>query len=171
MNDQAKTHYRKVFKSDHLGVADLEDLIESGHNLIFTISHVKQEYGVRVAGKKGDYNIAYFAEGIKPLVLNAGNSKIMKNLSGGSSFIDDWANIPVRLYIDPSVSFGKEIVGGVRIHPDKPVMRQSLQPDTKAWENAKAAYVRDGNLDAVKKRMDVSPEIENQLIGEVNAVS
>jgi len=23
-----KTHYRKVFKSDHLGVADLEDFIE-----------------------------------------------------------------------------------------------------------------------------------------------
>ena len=173
MTEQAnnKTHYRKVFKSDHLGTADLEDMIESGHNLIFTISHVKQEFGVRVAGKKGDFNIAYFVEGIKPLVLNAGNSKIMKNLSGGSSFIDDWSNIPVRLYIDPSVTFGREIVSGVRIHPDKPVQRQSLQPKTPNWNNAKAAYLRDGSLDAVKKRMDVSPEIEKQLMDEINAVS
>jgi len=171
MTTDSKTHYRKVFKSDHLGVADLEDLLESGHNLIFTIAYVKQEYGVRVAGKKGDFNIAYFAENIKPLVLNAGNSKIMKNLSGNSAFIDDWQNIKVRLYIDGAVQFGRDIVSGVRIHPDKPVERQWLEPDTKAWDNAKIAYKRDGNLEAVKKRMDVSPEIEQQLIGEVNGVS
>jgi len=166
-----KTHYRKVFKSDHLGVADLEDFIESGHNLIFTIAYVRQEYDVRVAGKKGNFNIAYFKEGIKPLVLNAGNSKVMKNLSGHSSFVDDWQNIAVRLYIDPSVQFGRDIVSGVRISHDAPVSRQSLEPNTKAWDNAKAAYARDKNLDAVKKRMDISPEIEKQLIGEVNAVS
>ena len=28
MTNQTKTHYRKVFKSEHLGVADLEDLTE-----------------------------------------------------------------------------------------------------------------------------------------------
>ena len=28
----SKTHYRKVFKSDHLGIADLEDYIEAGSN-------------------------------------------------------------------------------------------------------------------------------------------
>ena len=52
-----KTHYRKVFKSDHLGVADLEDLQEARNPLVFTITHVKQEIGVRVAGKlfKNDY--------------------------------------------------------------------------------------------------------------------
>ena len=27
MTDQNKTHYRKVFKSDHLGQADLEGLL------------------------------------------------------------------------------------------------------------------------------------------------
>ena len=68
-----KNHYRKVFKSDHLGVADLEDLIEQKKPLIFTIKEVKQEWGVPVAGKKGNHNIAYFVEPIKPLVVNAGN--------------------------------------------------------------------------------------------------
>ena len=65
----SKTHYRKVFKSDHLGVADLEDLVEAKSNLIFTIKQVKQEIGVRVAGRKGNHNIAYFNENIKPLWL------------------------------------------------------------------------------------------------------
>ena len=47
-----KTHYRKVLKSDHLGVADLEEFLEEGKSLVFTIKQVKQEYGVSVAGRK-----------------------------------------------------------------------------------------------------------------------
>jgi len=119
MSKENKTHFRKVYKSDHLGVADLEDLLEAKSNLIFTVSHVNQEYGVAVAGRKGNYNIAYFKEGIKPLVLNAGNSKIMKGHAGGSPFVEDWKNITIRLYIDYNVKMKGEIVGGVRISPEK----------------------------------------------------
>ena len=49
-NQIAKTHYRKVFKSDHLGQAALEDFLEAGSNLIFTIASVRQEIGAKVAG-------------------------------------------------------------------------------------------------------------------------
>ena len=58
----SKTHFRKVFKSDHLGSADLEDLVEQGSNLVFTIEEVRQEIGVKIAGVKTDKNIAYFKE-------------------------------------------------------------------------------------------------------------
>jgi len=160
-----KTHYRKVFKSDHLGVADLEDFVEAKSNLIFTIRQVKQEIGVRVAGRKGNHNIAYFNESIKPLCLNAGNSKILKNLSGGSSFVEDWGGITVQLYIDATVSFGGEITGGVRINPNPVQARKELQVNTKAWDNAVAAYKRDGSLDKVLERIDVS-EVNQQLIKE-----
>ena len=105
-----KTHYRKVFKSDHLGSADLEDYIEQKKVLVFTIKEVKQEIGVMVAGKKGNHNIAYFTENIKPFVLNAGNSKIVKSFAGGSPFVEDWKNISIELYIDENVRFGKDIV-------------------------------------------------------------
>ena len=87
-----KTHYRKVFKSDHLGVADLEDYLEEGKGLIFTVKNVKQEIGVSVAGHKGNFNIAYFVEQIKPLVLNATNSKMMRKFCGGSPFVENWNN-------------------------------------------------------------------------------
>lgn len=115
-----KTHYRKVFKSDHLGSADLEEMIEENRPLIFTIKEVKQEYSAKVAGKKIDANIAYFNEKIKPLVLNATNSKIVKQLSGGSPFVEDWKNILVELYIDASIKMKGEVVGGVRIKEQPP---------------------------------------------------
>ena len=161
----AKTHYRKVFKSDHLGVADLEDLKEVGNNLIFTIRQVKQEMGVSVAGRKGNHNIAYFNEKIKPLVLNATNSKTMKSLCGGSSFVEDWSNVLVQLYIDPSAKFGDNI-GGVRIHPNQPKQMKELTPDmASAWNNAILAFNRDGNFSKVLERMTIS-DANQQLLME-----
>lgn len=164
----SKTHYRKVFKSDHLGVADIEDLIEAKSNLIFTINQVKQEIGVKVAGRKGNYNIAYFQEDIKPLVLNATNSKAMKFLAGGSSFVEDWAGIPVQLYIDPTASFGGEITGGVRIHPNPVKKRMELMPNTHAWDRAIGAYRRAGDLSEVLKHMDISDVNQALIVEQAN---
>jgi hypothetical protein len=165
----SKTHYRKVYKSDHLGIADLEDLIEAKSNLVFTVKHVRQEIGKSVAGRKGNFNIAYFNEKIKPLVLNATNAKTLRQLAGGSSFIEDWANIPVQLYIDPSVKMKGETVGGVRISPQAPKQRQELTPNMgKPWSNAIAAYKRDGHLGAVMERMNISEENQALLIKQAS---
>lgn len=165
-----KTHYRKVFKSDHLGVADLEDLIEAKSNMIFTIREVKQENGVRVAGKTGNFNIAYFKESIKPLVLNAGNSNVVKKLAGGSSFIEDWIDskgLLIQLYIDPKASFAGEVTGGVRISPNPPKQKITItQENPNLWQNAKNAYVRDGNFNAVLERADITKENQDLIIKE-----
>ena len=166
----SKTHYRKVFKSDHLGVADLEDLQEEGSDMIFTIDHVKQEMGVSVAGRKGNHNIAYFKEKIKPLVLNATNSKVVKSFCGMSPFVEDWKNVRVNLYIDSNVKMKGEIVGGVRINPNPPQEKQVLTPENKSmWENAKKAYIRDGDLKKVLARAELSPEHQAQIVSEVQA--
>ena len=172
MSEQKKHHYRAVYKSDHLGVADIEDLKDSGSDLIFTIQQVKQEYGVRVAGKKGDFNIAYFKEpGMKPWVLNAGNSSILKDLCNAGVNVEDWPPTMVQLYIDPTAQYGGAVTGGVRINP-RIVKREKkhLNPNNKtAWTNAKAAYVRDGNLDKVLERMQVSDEYKALIKTEVEA--
>jgi len=171
MNEKPKTHYRRVFKSDHLGVADLEELVEAKNPLIFTIDHVKQEYGVRVAGSKGDHNIAYWKEDIKPWVINAGNCKILKSFANGSPNVEDWSNITIQLYIDPTVRMKGDIVGGVRINPNAPkLQKQELLPDTANWTHAIAAFKRDKNLDAVKKRMTISPENEAKIKEEAKDV-
>jgi hypothetical protein len=169
-NQQSKTHYRKVFKSDHLGQADIEDFKEAGSNLVFTVSHVNQEIGAKVAGKKIDANIAYFVERIKPLVLNATNSATMKKLTG-SAFIEDWQNVVIQLYIEPNVKMKGETVGGVRIshlNPKigKPILTKS---NVKMWNHAKAAFKRDGNFIEVFKRADMKPEDQALLRQEVES--
>jgi hypothetical protein len=169
-NQQSKTHYRKVFKSDHLGQADIEDFKEAGSNLVFTVSHVNQEIGAKVAGKKIDANIAYFVERIKPLVLNATNSATMKKLTG-SAFIEDWQNVVIQLYIEPNVKMKGEIVGGVRISHLKPKIAKPLltKDNVNMWNNAKIAYKQDGNFIRVFKRADMTPEDQKLLREEVES--
>jgi len=102
MTDKKKlTHYRTLAKSNHLGVADLEDYIEEGRSLVFTIKEVRKEMGVSVAGRKGDHLIAYFVEDIKPLCLNKTNAKRIRNfIKDRSPFIEHWKNVAIEFYID-----------------------------------------------------------------------
>jgi hypothetical protein len=153
-----KHHYRKVFKSDHLGIADLEEFLEEGRKLIFTIKEVRQEYNITVAGKKGNFNVAYFVEKIKPLVLNATNSKTVKSFCDGSPFVEDWKNVLVELYIDDSVKMKGEIVGGVRIKPIQPRKTKPFFTEDR-FEKAKA---NNATIDKIKEIYQVTAEIEEK---------
>lgn len=166
MEKESKTHYRKVFKSDHLGIADLEDFIEEKVTLIFTIKEVKQEYNVSVAGKKGNFNIAYFVEPfIKPLVLNATNSKTVKMLAGGSPFVENWKNIPVELYIDNTVKMKGEVVGGVRLRKAIIQAKEDLAPDHIRWAGAcKSLKAGTTTIEAIKKNFSLTPDNEKLLL-------
>lgn len=163
-----KTHYRKVFKSDHLGQADIEDYIEEGKSLVFTIKEVKQyvktnekNSGVNVAGKVISANIAYFTDPkVKPLVLNATNSKIVKTFAN-SPFVDDWKNITIELYIDETVKMKGDVVGGVRI---KPVQPKPAQKPNFTKDNFEKAKLAKANIDKVKTIYNVSAEVEKEYI-------
>ena len=162
METKPKTHYRAVMKSDHLGVADLEDFIEQKVELKFTIKEVKQEIGVKVAGKKGNHNVCYFTNSaVKPWVLNAGNSKTLKMLTG-SSFIEDWKGVTVELFIDENVQFAGQATGGVRIKPLK-FTKNKLTVGTKAYENAVSHLKKNGTIDDIKIHYDLTEEVEKQL--------
>jgi hypothetical protein len=128
-NKKPKTHYRSVAKSNHLGVADLEEFVEEGKTLVFTIKEVRKELNVSVAGRKGNYNIAYFVEDIKPLCLNAINAKRIRSfvkankqlgIEAKSPWLEDWKNITIELYIDENVTMKGEKTGGVRIKTKQP---------------------------------------------------
>lgn len=161
-----KHHYRNVFKSDHLGSADLEDFTEQGSKLIFTIREVKQEKQAKVAGKKIDANIAYFVENIKPLVLNATNSKTVKSFArtkehpNGSPFVEDWKNLVIELYVDDNVQMKGEKTQGVRIRPVQPVIKKEKPVFLEAnFEKAKSA---NATIEKIKERYIVSAEIEQK---------
>jgi len=162
MSNEDKTHYRKAFDSPYLSSADIVE------PTMLTVAYVRLEPD-HTKKTKDLFNTAHFVEKelrpgekLKPMILNATNSKTMKNLTG-TPFIEEWANVRVTVYVDPNVRFGKESVEGLRLS-SKAAARNVLTPDkTALWENAKAAYRRDGNLDKVLARVDISEEHQRQI--------
>lgn len=166
-----KTHFRKAFDSPYLSSADIVE------PTVLTVSHVRLELD-RTKKTKDSFNTAYFVEkeirkgeALKPMILNAHNSKTMKALTN-SAFIDDWNNIRITVYVDHNVRFGKETVEGLRISPHAPEQgKKVLTPEwTKGWENAIAAYKRDGNLTSVLERVDISEEHQALIKEQAEAV-
>lgn len=160
-----KTHYRKAFDSPYLSSADIVE------PTTLTVSCVTLEAD-RTKKTKELFNTAWFVEKelragerLKPMILNATNSKTMSALAR-SKFIDDWQNVRITIYVDGSVRFGKETVEGLRISPYAPEARSLTPTMAKAWASAKAAYLRDGNLDQVLARASMSQEHQDQLIRE-----
>jgi hypothetical protein len=164
---EEKTHYRKAFNSPYLSAADIVG------STVLTISHVRLEQD-QTKKTKDYFNTAYFVEKeirkgevLKPMILNAHNSRVVRDLTG-SHFIEDWNDLPVSLYVDSNVRFGRDTVEGLRISPEPPrASRRVVTPeDSKLWDGAKAAYMRDGNLEKVLEKADMSESHQSQLRAE-----
>src|SRR4249919_1900123 len=160
-----KTHYRKAFDSPYLSSADLVE------PTTLTVKRVTLEKD-RTKKTKELFNTAHFAEKelrpgepLKPMILNATNSKTMKALTG-TPYIEEWADVRITVYVDKNVRFGNEVMEGLRISPKAPGRKQLTPAQSGAWKNAKDAYIRDGNLDAVLARVDISEEHQKQLVSE-----
>ncbi|UBB18323.1 hypothetical protein [Comamonas odontotermitis] len=160
-----KTHYRKAFDSPYLSSADIVE------PTVLTVARVSLEAD-KTKKTKDLFNTAFFAERdlrpgekLKPMILNATNSKTMRQLTG-SPFIDDWQNIRITVYVDHNVRFGKESVEGLRISPFTPEKKVLTPANAKGWENAKTAYRRDGHLGQVLARVDMSAEHQEQIARE-----
>jgi len=164
---EKKVDFRNAYKSDHLGSIDLESMIEDGVELVFTINKVVHSE-TKVAGKKGIFNVAYFKEGIKPLVLNSGNAKIVRKLSGSKSVNPaDWGEIKVELTIDYNVRFGSETVSGIRVKEfstltSKPQLKKMTAE--KLTEAVKAVKAEQTTLEAIKKHYELTVEQENMFV-------
>ena len=167
-----KTHYRKAFDSPYLSSADIVEPI------VLTVKHVRLESD-KTKKTKDEFNTAYFVEkeirkgeSLKPMILNATNSKTMKGLTN-NPFIEDWVNVKITIYVDHNVRFGKETLEGLRISPHAPDQaKKVLTPETaKGWANAIEAFKRDGNLIAVLERVDISPENQLLIIEQANTVA
>ena len=165
MSNESKTHFKKAFNSPYLSSADVV-----GH-MTFTIARVALETD-KTKKTKDQFNTAYFAEReilpgekLKPMILNVTNSKTLKALTG-SPFIEDWQGIRVTIYVDSNVKFGREVMEGLRISPKAPTVAWLTPDNQRQWNNAKMAYKRDGNLDAVLSRLAMSDDHQQQLMQE-----
>ena len=160
-----KTHYRKAFNSPYLSSADIVE------PTVLTVARVALEPD-QTKKTKDLFNTAYFVEKeirqgekLKPMILNASNSKTLSTIAG-SAFIDDWQNLRITIYVDQNVRFGKETVEGLRISPHVPEKKTLTPENSKMWEGAKARYKADGNLDKVLEKVIISEDHQAQLIAE-----
>lgn len=59
----------------------------------------------------------HFRERDKPMVLNVTSIRVLEQAFGDDS--DNWIGKKVKVYVDPNVSFGGKVVGGLRLMPVK----------------------------------------------------
>ena len=170
MTTEQKTHFRKAFDSPYLSSADIVE------PTVLTVKHVTLEKD-RTKKTQDHFNTAWFVEPelrpgekLKPMILNATNSKTMRDLTN-SAFIDDWQNVRITVYVDHNVRFGKETLDGLRISQHAPEKKALTPESQKAWAKAISAFKRDGNLRQVLVHVDMSPEHQKQLMDEANVVA
>jgi hypothetical protein len=87
-----------------------EDCGDDG--ILVTITGIKQE-NVAMEGKPDDLKWVMSFSECKPMVLNGTNSQLIEKALG-SDETDDWHGKKIVLFHDENVSFGGELVGGIR---------------------------------------------------------
>lgn len=104
----AKT--KEMLPSNYLKQADFDQ------DYIVTVRKIEQK-NIAMEGKPADLKwLAFFDEFEKPMVLNSTNIQLMEKACK-SDDTDDWLGKEIIVYTDPTVSYGGELVGGLRIKP------------------------------------------------------
>lgn len=67
--------------------------------------------------------VLFFRERDKGMVLNVTTIRVLEQAYGGDT--DHWVGNKVMVYVDPNVSFGGKVVGGLRLRTPK---KQAVKP-------------------------------------------
>jgi hypothetical protein len=90
-----------------------EDFMEEDR--VLTIKGLKLE---DMPGDDGQQKwVLYFREEAKGMALNVTTIRVLEQAYGDDS--DHWIGNRVKVYVDPNVSFGGRIVGGLRLRTPK----------------------------------------------------
>lgn len=91
---------------------------------IMTIRGVKLE---DMPGDDGQQKwVLYFREEAKGMALNVTTIRVLEKAFGDDS--DQWVGKKVKVYVDPNVSFGGRVVGGLRLMPPKNTAARAPAP-------------------------------------------
>ena len=97
MNEQ-KTHWKKLTNPDYIGAY----AFQPGEEKTVTISTVGVETVLGAEGRKEDCTVVRFEGDVKPLILNATNSKTIQKVLQ-SPYIEDWAGRSIQLHCQDKV--------------------------------------------------------------------
>ncbi len=114
------THWKKLTNPDYLGAYALQP----GEELILTIKSVSNEVVTGTDGKKETCSVMRFEENVKPMVLNATNSKTITKLFK-TPYIEEWIGKQIQIYAEKVKAFG-EVVDALRIRSFIPVRKDLI---------------------------------------------
>jgi hypothetical protein len=133
-----KTHWKKMTNPNYMG----DYSIPEGRDLIATIDYVQKEKVTGVGGKTEEEVVAHFSDGNKPLILNKTNMKTIQKIYK-TPYIEDWRGRKIQIYYDPTVKFGRDTVGGLRIRPIVPAQQSISLICADCGQTITAAFGKD----------------------------
>lgn len=110
------THWKKLTNPDYLGAYALEP----DQDLVVTIKSVANEVVTGADGKKETCMVMRFMENVKPMILNATNSKTITKLLK-TPYIEEWSGRKIQLYVQQGVKAFGDVVDALRVRPFLPV--------------------------------------------------
>jgi hypothetical protein len=114
-----------------------EDFMEEDR--VLTIKGLKLE---DMPGDDGQQKwVLYFREESKGMALNVTTIRVLEQAYGDDS--DHWIGNRVKVYVDPNVSFGGRIVGGLRLRTPKQGPKAPAAPPPKTESPAEDAEFDD----------------------------
>lgn len=118
-----KTPWKKIVSdSEYLGEADFTE----GEEKVGTISRVAAGVKIKSAEGTSEKSVVYFAENIKPLILNVSRAKAITKVAK-SRFVEDWPGTAIQLYVEDNVKAFGDVVSAVRVRPRPPVKRNTTE--------------------------------------------
>ena len=148
-----KTHWKISFDSPYLGSWDLEDY----KDVTLTIEKAVSEKTKKLK-ENSIKNIIYFKEaGFKPMIINAGNSKMITKLSK-SPYLDDWAGTRITICVKSVRAFGED-------HDALRVREKTAELPELTKDNKNFKAIKEGNftIEQIKRKYTLSPETEKLL--------
>lgn len=89
-----------------------------GQGALMTVSNCRPHNVAKEGAEPENKWCLEFEETDKPLVLNSINIQMCERIFG-SDDTDHWIGKKIVLYVDPNVSFGGKITGGIRVRAPK----------------------------------------------------
>lgn len=156
----SKTHFKKAFNTPYLGSQNLPDYKDI--NLIIERVELRESKGLKENSK---FNIAYFTDvNVKPMLLNAGNSKIVSKLAD-SPYIEDWINIEVTITVKKVKAFGDHHDAlRIREVTRKTSNLPTLNESSKKWDELVLKVFNGSEREIISKYYNVSDEIWDEII-------
>lgn len=157
---EEKTHFKKAFNSPYLGSQDLPDY----KDLNLTIDKVvcQTSKGLK---ENSLFNIVHFKEeGFKPMLLNATNSRVLKNLAK-SPYIEDWAGLSIIIYVQTGVKAFGGIHDALRIRPKlgAGAKKPTLDTNSKNWEKISEKVKSGVTVEKIREHYNITDELFKKL--------